>query len=257
MCYAKPGPRCVGHTRPLKDAAYEKLLRAREVNDAHPSEQNARAIEIANDKFQTAYRHYEEARAVSPERIKSLRSDAADALRTGDTEKGVSLYKEADEAEQKREDMIRQSKEANAPKPIETHQADGTVRTEWSFEEVASLSHSSSDPEVLRSISWWATANGFTYLRTPLANNTHTPPDTLAILAAEGDAYTAAVLAQNPSTPENVMLHLARNKDTALRVLNSPVASEAARREAFECYWDRGYDIHGRDFDGNPVLATG
>lgn len=128
MCYAKPGPRCVGHTRPLRDQAEATMVAARLAYEEHPTPENDDALEKSMVAFATADRNYREAWFVSPERIRSLRDEAVVAAQNNDFEYLAALTKQADEIEQWRDQQIARSKQATASRAVfkERHNRDWT-----------------------------------------------------------------------------------------------------------------------------------
>lgn len=112
MCYAKPGPRCVGHTRPLRDQAEATMVAARLAYEENPTPENEASLEKSAAAFATAEQNYREAWFVSPERIRDLRDEAVVAAQNNDFEYLAALTKQADEIEQWREQQIARSKEA-------------------------------------------------------------------------------------------------------------------------------------------------
>ena len=88
MCYAKPGPRCSGHTR--------AELKTAEINYANnPTTEHSDALTAARL-----------AHAKSPEGIKALRKSASDAIARGDIEGGVRTTQLADSYDAERESRL-------------------------------------------------------------------------------------------------------------------------------------------------------
>lgn len=222
MCYPKPGPRCSNH-------ASIKLKSARDAVSTSPTEQNRQLLSEAENAY-----------ALTPAGINKLRSSGMNEVDKGNMEYGVSLIKQADANESKRERLIEASTLLAKLEGLQSHyKYRSLAESELSPEVVAHLAtdgtvedrgfiatHPSTPADTLTQLS----VDEVEHVRFHVAHNPLTPAETLSRLSGDTDSGVRQNVARNPSTTESVLSRLAQDDDNRVRfvVAQNPKTSAKA-----------------------------
>lgn len=243
MCYAKPGPRCSGHTR--------AELKSAEINYAkNPTTEHSEALTAARL-----------AHAKSPEGIRDLRSRATEAFARGDIEDGVQFTRTADEHQQERESQMEAYKQTHQGHPYgESSDLDPNLPGE----ELIEIGRTSSSSDVLFSVAQHAnTPREFlTELADRMAEDVEllhamsptTPQEDIAGIAIRSNDWrTHEFIVENPSTSNTTLRTIARIARTSYTYDDPYGESEAMIAlisERIGTFNADGFDIAGYDIEG-------